>query len=107
MIKIDFEKVFDSVNWNFLLEVLQARGFREKWRKWIYNLLESGQTNILINDKPTSYFKCQKGLRQGDPLSPFLFNLVADTLSKILKSAQQGSFIEGLSNFNGLNITHL
>jgi Reverse transcriptase (RNA-dependent DNA polymerase) len=62
-----------------LLETLQARGFEDRWRKWIQQLLETGQTNILINGQSTPFFYYKKGLRQGYPLSLFLFILVVDT----------------------------
>lgn len=55
--------------------------------QWIQEILNSGQTCININGQLTSYFKCKRGLRQGDYSSPFLFNLVADALSKMLQTA--------------------
>jgi Reverse transcriptase (RNA-dependent DNA polymerase) len=77
------------------------------WISWINNILISGQTCININDNLTSYFKCKKYLRQRDPLFPFLFNLVSDTLSKILTNAMSARYIKGLGNFNGKSILNL
>lgn len=99
LFKIDFEKTFDKVNWNFLIEVLKARGFGDKWIQWIKEILESGQTFLNINGQLSPYFKCKKGLRQGDPLSPFLFNLVADALSRILQKTMNAGYLLGLGDF--------
>ncbi|XP_058774265.1 secreted RxLR effector protein 78-like [Vicia villosa] len=73
MFKVDFEKAYDSVDLNFLDCVMIRMGFYEKWRHSIAKCLKSSAVFILVNGSPTKEFKMQKGLRQGEPLSPFLF----------------------------------
>jgi Reverse transcriptase (RNA-dependent DNA polymerase) len=70
-----------------------------RWIKRIQEILQSGQTSLSINGNITPYFKCKKGLRQGDSLSPFLFNLVADSLSKILTKVKIAGYIAINLNF--------
>lgn len=65
---------------------------------WIKDIFISGRICISFNDSQSPYFPCKKGLRQGDPLSPLLFDLVADALNKILSKAQAAEFISGLGN---------
>ena len=96
---ISFEKAYDRVNWGFLLEVLKHRGFGARFITWIHNLLVSGKSCINLNGELGSYFHCKRGLRQGDPLSPFLFNIVADVLNKILLNACRADLLQGLGNF--------
>ncbi|GKE12020.1 cysteine-rich receptor-like protein kinase [Tanacetum coccineum] len=74
LFKVDFEKAFDSVNWNFLMNTMAQMGFGVKWRKWIYACLSSALVSILINGSPSKEFPMKRSLRQGDPLSPFLFS---------------------------------
>ncbi|GKB20211.1 RNA-directed DNA polymerase, eukaryota, partial [Tanacetum coccineum] len=76
--KIDFEKAFDSVRWDFLDMVLNNFGFGPKCRSWIQGCLNSATGSILVNGSPTSEFKFFKGLKQGDLLSPFLFILIME-----------------------------
>ncbi|GJX04072.1 RNA-directed DNA polymerase, eukaryota [Tanacetum coccineum] len=71
--KVDFEMNFDSVNWNFLHDIMRQMGFGEKWRKWIDACLSSAFISVMVNGSPSKEFKMERGLRQGDPLSLFLF----------------------------------
>ncbi|GJZ18942.1 RNA-directed DNA polymerase, eukaryota, reverse transcriptase zinc-binding domain protein [Tanacetum coccineum] len=71
--KVDFEKAFDSVSWKYLDFVLLNLGFGSKWCSWIRACLSSSRASVLVNGSPTSEFSIKHGLRQGDPLSPFLF----------------------------------
>lgn len=67
---------------------------------WIYDILKSGRTCVSFNGDQGDYFSCKQGLRQRDPLSPLLFDLVADALNKILSRGQHGDLIFGIGNFN-------
>ncbi|GJX92218.1 RNA-directed DNA polymerase, eukaryota [Tanacetum coccineum] len=78
--KTYLEKVFDSVRWDYLDVVLNNFGFDLKWRSWIQGCLNSAMGSILVNGSSTSKFKFSKGLKQGDPLSPFLFIMVMESL---------------------------
>ncbi|GJU75253.1 putative RNA-directed DNA polymerase, eukaryota, reverse transcriptase zinc-binding domain protein [Tanacetum coccineum] len=86
LFKFDFEKAFDSVSWWYLDYVLDKLGFGTKWRNWIKVGLASAKTSILINRSPTSEFSLKRGLRQGDPLLPFLFIIVREGLYMALNN---------------------
>jgi hypothetical protein len=79
-LKLDLAKAFDSVEWPFLLEVLEQMGFGQRWRDMISILLASSSSRVLLNGKQGRLFRHRRGLRQGDPLSPMLFILVMEPL---------------------------
>ncbi|XP_071714226.1 uncharacterized protein [Rutidosis leptorrhynchoides] len=85
--KVDFEKAFDCLNWDYLMEIMEIMGFGSKWRGWILSCLKSASVSILVNGSPTSEFKLERGVRQGDPLSPFLFIIAAEGLNVLTKRA--------------------
>ena len=96
ILKLDFEKAYDELNWEFLLDGLTQRGFPQKYCSWIKAVLTSGTLSVKANDKIGPYFKSGKGVRQGDPLSPLLFNIAADSLAKMISMGQRNSLIRGL-----------
>ncbi|KAL6331818.1 hypothetical protein AAG906_020162 [Vitis piasezkii] len=93
--KLDLEKAYDHINWNFLLFVLQSMGFGEKWTGWISWCISTATFSVLINGTPEGYFNSSRGLRQGDPLSPYLFVIGMEALSRLIHRAVGGGFLSG------------
>jgi hypothetical protein len=87
--KLDIHKAFDTVNWGYLLETLQALGFGSRWREWISILFRTASSTALMNGRQGPSFTHARGVRQGDPLSPMLFILAMDPLQRLLDLATQ------------------
>jgi hypothetical protein len=96
ILKLDYEKVYDRVSWSFLKDMLISRYFGRTWVSRIMKVVKGGSLCVRINDENNTYFKPRKGLRQGDPLSPLLFNLVADIFTRMLVKAASNNLIAGL-----------
>ena len=94
--KIDFEKAYDKVKWDFLQQTLRIKGFSDVWCKWIEAFTKGGNVGIKVNDQIASYFQTKKGLQQGDPLSPILFNIVVDMLAIIIARAKEDGQVKGV-----------
>jgi hypothetical protein len=95
-LNLDMEKAFDKMEWGFILSVMSKLGFHSSWINWIRVCISSSTFSILINGSPFGLFSPTRGLRQGDPLSPFLFILGAEVLSRLLFKEEAAGNIKGL-----------
>ena len=84
------------MRWNFLFQTLSLKGFSRKWIEWIKSFISGGSVAVNVNDEVGPYFQPKKGLRQGDPLSPILFNIVADMLVLFIKRAKAEGLLSGV-----------
>lgn len=95
--KVDFRKAFDTIEWVFLEKVMVARGFPEKWIVWMNHIWSTSSSKVCINGDESEPFVHKRGLRQGDPLSPMMFNIAADVFQCMVQVA---------SNLLGLSISN-
>ena len=93
--KLDIEKAYDHIRWDFLLQTLERMGFGSKWIRWIHWCISTASFSVMFNGSPAGFFWSSRGLRQGDPLSPYLFVIGMEVLSCLLKRAVEGNFIAG------------
>ena len=109
--KLDIEKAYDHVKWEFLMFLLQRCGFSEKWRRWIRCCISIVKFSILIDGSLSDFFGSFRGLRQGDPLSPFLFDIVMEALSRMLvattAAGQFLGFTVGNATGSMITVSHL
>jgi hypothetical protein len=95
-LKLDIAKAFDSLNWGFLLKVLERMCFGQRWRDLISLILASTSSRILLNGRLGKTFSHKRGLRQGDPLSPMLFILAMEPLQRLLDTATEQMILSPL-----------
>nr|GEU67212.1 RNA-directed DNA polymerase, eukaryota, reverse transcriptase zinc-binding domain protein [Tanacetum cinerariifolium] len=105
--KVDFEKAYDSVRWDFVDDILKKFGFGEKWCKWIQSCLRSSRGSVIVNGSHTKEFQFHKGLKQGDPLFPFLFILVMESLHVSFQRVVGACLFKGIKVASSLHISHL
>ena len=85
--KVDFEKAYDRVKWPFLQQALRMKGFEQAWRNQVDSFTQKGSVGIKVTDDVGHYFQTHRGLTQGDPMSPILFNIVVDMLTTLIGRA--------------------
>jgi hypothetical protein len=95
-LKIDIAHAFDSVAWQFLLEVLEFMGFPVAWQDRVSTLLSSASTKVMLNSAPGDTIFHGHGLSQGDLLSPVMFLLVMEVLNVIIKKVDHHSLLHNL-----------
>ena len=109
--KLDIEKAYDSISWEFLFQVMGKMGFGDRWMSWIKWCISTASFSVLVNGSPTGFFPSSRGLRQGDPLSPYLFVIGMETLSRLLNRANVGNYFSGTKFVDGrgeeMVISHL
>ena len=109
--KLDIEKAYDSISWEFLFKVLDKMGFGNRWLSWMKWCISTASFSVLINGSPIGFFQSSRGLRQGDPLSPYLFVIGMEALSCLINRAVDGNYLSGIRVANGrggdLAISHL
>ncbi|GAU50095.1 hypothetical protein TSUD_28830 [Trifolium subterraneum] len=109
LFKVDFEKAYDSVDWGYLDVVMGRMGFPTLWRKWIKECVCTATASVLVNGSPTDEFPLERGLRQGDPLSPLLFLLVAKGLHVLMEAMEAHNLFSGymVGKSVSISVTHL
>ncbi len=102
LLKLDFEKAFDTIEHSAILSVLQHMGFPLKWIEWVQMVFTTASSAVLLNGVPGNSFKCKRGVRQGDSLSPLLFVLGAKLLQRIIyKAFHQGLLSKPINESSG------
>ena len=107
-VKLDISKVYDRVEWEFLERIMLRLGFPEQWVHLAMLIVRSAAYLVLIDSEPQGYITPSRGIKQGDPLSPYLFLFCAEGLSSLLKKATDAQYMKGLlSCHGGVRISHL
>ncbi|KAG7552255.1 Reverse transcriptase domain [Arabidopsis thaliana x Arabidopsis arenosa] len=107
MLKVDLRKAFDSVRWDFIISALRALSVPEKFINWIFQCISTPTFSVSVNGSIGGFFKSKRGLRQGDPLSPYLFVLAMEVFSSLLKSRFEAGYIHYHPKTADLSISHL
>ena len=107
-LKLDMSKAYDRVEWSFLKDVMIKMGFNDRWVALIMECISSVTYSLLINGEPFGNIKPSRGIRQGDPFSPYLFMLCSKGFHRMIQKATEKGEIQGVSICrNGPKLTHL
>ena len=96
LVKLDIAKAYDKLNWQFIRRMLVAFGFGKAWVNWIMNLISLVIFSILMNGVPSNIITPMQGIYQGDPLSPFVFILMAEGLGRSIAAAKEANSKKGI-----------
>ncbi|KAG8380670.1 hypothetical protein BUALT_Bualt06G0040000 [Buddleja alternifolia] len=107
-IKIDMAKSYDRVEWALLIDILVKFGFDQKFVNWIRVCIATTNFSTLVNGSPFGFFSPSRAIRQGDPLSPYIFLLYFDLFSRMLHMEEDHNLLRGIKISRGsLSISHL
>jgi len=96
VLKLDMQKAYDRIEWDFLRDCMLQMGFSEKWVALIMQCITTVTFSVKLNGEPTPFFSPSRGLRQGDPLSPYLFILITNVLTWLMQKAVAEGSIQGI-----------
>ena len=96
-LKLDMSKAYDHLEWVFLQRIMEKMGFHPTWVGWILECIKSVTYSVLVNGKPKGHIVPTRGIRQGDPFSPYLFLLCSEGLNGLIEHAMDGKHIEDFS----------
>ncbi|KAK9285129.1 hypothetical protein L1049_024314 [Liquidambar formosana] len=100
-IKVDMERAYDKIEWAFLFEVLKCFSFNSTWINWISQCVSTTSFSTLVNSAPIGLFSPERGLRQGDPLSLFLFIMCSEVLSRLFLHAEENGLFHDIHIYRG------
>ena len=86
LVKLDIVKGYGKLSWQYMDNVWEDFGFGLEWVKWVMTLVMTLFFNILLNRSPTKVFHPSRGIRQGDPMSPFLLILMEEGLGRLIQT---------------------
>ena len=107
ILKLNIEKAFDKVSWKFIDHMLEKKNHPITLRKWINVCISNVLCFILINGKPQGRINLKRGIRQGNPISPFIFILAMNYFSRLLKHLEKRQMIKVISFNSECNLTHI
>jgi len=109
LFKVDFEKAYDSIDRIYFDAVMSCMGFPTLWRKWMKECIGTASASVLLNGSLTTEFPLKRGLREGDPLSPFLFLLATEGLNVLMKAVVDSHLFTGykFGAQRGSSVSHL
>lgn len=100
-VKLDMSKAYDRIEWGFVHKMLHRLGFQDRFIQLIMDCITTVKFSPLINGSPSEIIIPERGLRQGDPLSPYIFIICAEALSTALHNATQRHQISGMRASRG------
>jgi hypothetical protein len=99
IIQLDLAKAYEKISWHYIIRTLEAFNFTQHWISWIVIPVSTTSYSLLVNVAPAKPFWPTRGIKQGDPLSPFLFILMMEGLNRSIKSATTTGEINGIKPF--------
>ena len=107
-LKLHMSKMYDRVEWQFMEKLMKKMGFGDTWTNLMMQCISKATYSVLINGEPYGHIKSTRGMRQGDPLSPYLFLLCTEGFYGLLRKAEENGDIRGVSICRSApKLTHL